>query len=168
MHAKFRHGTQNFELRGSCTRRTCVPRKKTHAPLSQPPSFGVDKETGKQREHELVTRFWAKMIKHNASIGYFDNTESSAWNSSILLYIRGRFGRFFSYRKNLPTSRSTSTKLRQAWFFITNPWNYSRSRSRPVDLSLRFNRIQTLLWLLKRTKFALKQASKALHNNSMH
>jgi len=31
MHAKFWHGTQNFELRGSCTRRTCVPRKKTHA-----------------------------------------------------------------------------------------------------------------------------------------
>ena len=39
----------------------------------------VDKETGKRREQELVTRFWARMLEHNASFDSFDNTESSAW-----------------------------------------------------------------------------------------
>ena len=38
----------------------------------------LEAETGKRRERELVDRFWAKMIKHDASVGSFDNTESSA------------------------------------------------------------------------------------------
>jgi len=39
----------------------------------------VDRETGKRREDELVTRFWTKMIEHNASHDRFNNSESSAW-----------------------------------------------------------------------------------------
>jgi len=39
----------------------------------------VDRETGKRREEELVTRFWAKMIEHRASHDRFDNAEPSAW-----------------------------------------------------------------------------------------
>jgi len=39
----------------------------------------VDRETGKRREDELMTRFWTKMIKCGASCDRFDNSESSAW-----------------------------------------------------------------------------------------
>ena len=39
----------------------------------------IEREKGKQREEELVTRFWAKMIEHNASHDRFDNSDSSAW-----------------------------------------------------------------------------------------
>ena len=43
--------------------------------LSQPPSFGVDKEMGERREHELVTRFWANMMTTlNRQLGKQFNT----------------------------------------------------------------------------------------------
>jgi len=39
----------------------------------------IDRETGKGRECELVTRFWAKCLEHHAHHDRFDNAEPSAW-----------------------------------------------------------------------------------------
>ena len=61
----------------------------------------IDRETGRRRECELVTRFWAKCIEHNAGHDRFDNTEPSAWRIIQYFVYREAFRRVLLLQEEL-------------------------------------------------------------------